>query len=183
LWHSAHGSDEIGRTQQGNNNAYCQDNEISWYDWENVDDDLLAFAKTAIALRRRSPALRPLDYLRGPGGEPAQMVLYRPDAQQMTEEDWQDPAVHALAVALDGREITDADGATTTDRFLLLLNADGEQVEFTIPVTSVPWRVVLTTGEPDDTPSVTENTVTLDARSILLFHGSSEHSTSPTELH
>ncbi len=60
------GGDEIGRTQGGNNNAYCQDNEISWYDWEHADDDLLAFTRTALALRRSHPALRPREYLRGP---------------------------------------------------------------------------------------------------------------------
>ena len=60
------GGDEIGRTQQGNNNAYCQDNEVSWYDWDNVDEGLLAFTKTALAIRHASPALRPRQYLRGP---------------------------------------------------------------------------------------------------------------------
>ncbi len=86
------GGDEIGRTQNGNNNAYCQDNEVSWYDWDNVDKDLLAFVKTAIALRRDNHALRPREYLRGPEGGPAQMALYRPDGKHMTAEDWQDPA-------------------------------------------------------------------------------------------
>ncbi len=62
------GGDEIGRAQNGNNNAYCQDNEVSWYDWDNVDKDLLAFVKTAIALRRDNHALRPREYLRGPEG-------------------------------------------------------------------------------------------------------------------
>ncbi len=77
------GGDEIGRTQKGNNNAYCQDNELSWYDWDNVDKDLLAFVKTAIALRRDNQALRPREYLRGPEGGPAQMVLFRPDGRHM----------------------------------------------------------------------------------------------------
>ncbi len=71
------GGDEIGRTQRGNNNAYCQDSEVSWYDWENIDKDLLAFTKTALRLRRDSPPLRPGQYLRGPEGGPPQMVLYR----------------------------------------------------------------------------------------------------------
>ena len=60
------GGDEIGRTQGGNNNAYCQDNEVSWYDWENADWYLQAFTKTAIALRKQNPPLRPRDYLMGP---------------------------------------------------------------------------------------------------------------------
>jgi glycogen operon protein len=93
--------------QNGNNNAYCQDNEVSWYDWDNVDKDLLAFVKTAIALRRDNHALRPREYLRGPEGGPAQMVLYRPDGKHMTAEDWQDPSARALAMAIDGRQIED----------------------------------------------------------------------------
>src|SRR5262249_44100533 len=67
------GGDEICRTQGGNNNAYCQDNECSWYDWEGADQQMLAFTKMAIALRKAHPALRPREYLRTPGGEPAQM--------------------------------------------------------------------------------------------------------------
>jgi glycogen operon protein len=165
------GGDEIGRTQGGNNNAYCQDNEVSWYDWENVDEDMLAFTKTAIALRRDNYALHPRDYLRGPEGGPAQMVLYRPDGKQMTADDWQDPYARALAMALDGRQIEDAEGDTTTDRFLLLLNAHYEPLRFTIPPGRAKWSAVLTTGKPDETPKLTtRRTITLDARSLLLLH-------------
>jgi isoamylase len=167
------GGDEIGRTQRGNNNAYCQDNEISWYDWANVDHNLLAFTKTALKLRRNSPALRPRQYLRGPEGGPPQMVLYRPDGNQMTAEDWQNAAARALAVALDGRQVTDADGDTNSDRLLLLLNAHHQPVEFTIPISPAIWKAVLTTGGPDDTPPITtRGTITLDARSLLLLQSS-----------
>ena len=140
------GGDEMGRTQRGNNNAYCQDNEVSWYDWENVDKDLLAFTKTALRLRRHSPPLRPRQYLRGPEGGPAQMVLYRADGKQMTPEDWQNPTIRTLAVALDGRHIADEDGDTTSDRYLLLLNAHHEPAKFTIPPGPLAWDAVLTTG-------------------------------------
>jgi isoamylase len=165
------GGDEFGRTQDGNNNAYCQDNEISWYDWENLDPDLVAFTKTAIRLRRDNPALRPRDYLRGAEGGPAQMVLYRPDGKQMSAQDWQDPFARALAVALDGRQIEDAEGETSSDRFLLLLNAHYEPVRFTIPRGPAKWSAVLTTGKPDETPKLTSRrTITLEARSLLLLH-------------
>jgi glycogen operon protein len=165
------GGDEIGRTQNGNNNAYCQDNEVSWYDWDNVDKDLLAFVKTAIALRRDNHALRPREYLRGPEGGPAQMVLYRPDGKHMTAEDWQDPAARALAMAIDGRQIEDSDGETTSDRFLLLLNAHYEPVEFVLPPGRAKWDAVLTTGPIEKTPKLTRRrTVALDARSLLLLH-------------
>ena len=164
------GGDEMGRSQRGNNNAYCQDNEVSWYDWENVDKDLLAFTKTALRLRRHSPPLRPRQYLRGPEGGPAQMVLYRADGKQMTPEDWQNPTIRTLAVALDGRHIADEDGDTTSDRYLLLLNAHHEPVKFTIPPGPLAWDAVLTTGGPDDTPRLTaKGTITLEARSLLLL--------------
>ena len=100
------GGDELGRTQRGNNNAYCQDNEVSWYDWENVDKDLLAFTKTALRLRRDSPPLRPRQYLRGPKGGPRRWSCTGPMGSQMSAEDWQDPTMRTLAVALDGRQIS-----------------------------------------------------------------------------
>ncbi len=167
------GGDEIGRTQGGNNNAYCQDSELSWYDWDNVDENLLAFTKTAIALRREHEALRPREYLRGPGGEPAQMVLYRPDGEQMQAEDWQNPSAKTLAVALDGRQIADVEGETSRDRLLLLINAHHEPVEFTVPTGRGPWRVVLTTDEPDPIEALSSGElVTVRDRSMLLLHSS-----------
>ena len=167
------GGDEIGRTQQGNNNAYCQDNEISWFDWENADKDLHSFVKWAIGLRRANPALRPRDYLRGPEGGPAQIVLYRPDGKHMKERDWQDPHARALCVALDGRQIEDAEGETTPDRFVLLLNAHYGAVRFTIPTSRSTWRPVLTTGRVEETPKLTKRgSVTLGPRSLLLLHSS-----------
>jgi len=165
------GGDEICRSQGGNNNAYCQDNELSWYDWDNADKDFLGFVKEAIALRRANQPLRPRDYLRGPEGGPAQMALYRPDGKHMKAQDWQDPHARALAVALDGRQIEDADGETSGDRFLLLLNAHYEPVKFTIPPGRASWEPVLTTGRLASTPKQTKRrTITIEARSMLLLH-------------
>jgi isoamylase len=164
------GGDEMARTQSGNNNAYCQDNEISWFDWDHVDEHLLAFTRTALALRRDHPALRPREYLRGPGGTPAQMVLYRADGAQMKEEDWQDPHAKTLAISLDGRQIEDAEGEVSRERFLMLLNAHYEPVEFTVPVRPHGWKVVLTSTEPDDTPAISpEGTIDVADRSFLLL--------------
>jgi isoamylase len=164
------GGDEIGRTQQGNNNAYCQDNEISWYDWEHQDEDLLAFTRTALALRLEHPALRPREYLRGPGGAPAQMVLYRCDGKQMLEPDWEDPSAKTLAISLDGRQIEDAEGDTNRERFLVLLNAHYEAVTFTIPVGRSPWRVMLTSAEPGETPPLQAGgVIDVPERSFLLL--------------
>jgi isoamylase len=161
------GGDEIARTQLGNNNAYCQDNELSWYDWEGADKDLHAFVKEAIALRRGNHALRPRDYLRGPEGGPAQIVLYRPDGRQMEPANWQDPHARALCVALDGRKIEDADGETTSDRFLLLLNAHFGPVRFTLPPMRARWEAVLSTATQ---VRLYQRRVTLGPRSLLLLH-------------
>jgi glycogen operon protein len=167
------GGDEIARTQGGNNNAYCQDNEISWYDWGKVDKDLLAFVKEAISIRRANQALRPRKYLRGPEGGPAQMILYRPDGEQMTPQDWEDPHARAICVALDGRQIEDAEGETSSDRFVLLLNAEAAPVKFVIPAGRAKWEPVLTTGRIEDTPKLgARRTITLEARSLLLLHSS-----------
>ncbi|HET6873319.1 MAG TPA: glycogen debranching protein GlgX, partial [Acidimicrobiales bacterium] len=163
------GGDEIGRTQHGNNNAYCQDNEISWYDWDNVDEDLLAFTRTAIALRRVHAALRPRDYLRTEG-RLAQMVLYRPDGQPMQEDDWQSPETNSLAVSLDGRRIEDAEGETSVDHYLLLLNGHWEPVVFTVPRGGAHWFTVLTSGNPGQAEIKPDRTVELEARSLLLLH-------------
>jgi glycogen operon protein len=161
------GGDEIGRTQGGNNNAYCQDNETSWYDWEHADEELLAFTKSLIALRREYVPLRPSVYLRGPEGGVAQMVLYRSTGEPMEDPDWQDPDIRTLAVALDGRRVVDDDGATSPDRFLLCINAFWEPVEFTLPG-SPRWHVVLSTS---DSPAeeLESATATVAARSMLLL--------------
>ena len=165
------GGDEIGRSQRGNNNAYCQDNETSWYDWDHVDQEMLAFTRRAVAIRKAHPALRPREYLRTPGGEPAQMVLYRPDGMEMQPDDWENPATNSLAVALDGRHIEDADGETSRDRYLLLLNAHWEPVDFTIAPGGGHWFTVLASADPDEVPAISaERTVTVGARSLLLLH-------------
>jgi isoamylase len=164
------GGDEIGRTQGGNNNAYCQDNEVSWYDWAHVDEELLDFTRTALALRRDNPALRPRQYLRGAEGGLAQMILYRADGKAMTEADWQDAHSKTLAIALDGRQIEDADGERGRDRLLLLLNAHYETVDFTIPPGPAEWQVALTSAEPENAPAVKpDRTITVEARSLLLL--------------
>jgi glycogen operon protein len=182
------GGDELARSQGGNNNAYCQDNELSWYDWENPDEDLRAFVKGAIALRRQNHALRPRDYLRGPEGGQAQIVLYRPDGKHMGPADWENPSARALCVALDGRQIEGVDGGTTSDRFVLFLNGHDKATRFTVPPGHAKWDVVLTTGRPDKVPRITSRrslkvdreeastitarrTVAVGPRSLLLLRG------------
>ena len=84
------GGDEFGRTQQGNNNAYCQDNDISWFDWSDVDADLLEYTKQLIALRLRHPVFRRRRFLSG--SEASHLRWFTPAGIQMTGADWADPA-------------------------------------------------------------------------------------------
>jgi isoamylase len=165
------GGDEIARTQDGNNNAYCQDDELSWYDWENADQDLLAFTQTVLRLRSENPSFRPHQYLVGAEATRAQMILFRPDGQPMQEQDWDGPPV--LAVGLDGRHIEDIDGETTDERLLLLVNAHHEAVEFTVPGRSASWSEVLSTDPGTDPGDVRSGQVrTLEPRTLVVLQRS-----------
>ena len=94
------GGDELGRTQGGNNNAYCQDNSISWFDWSQPDDELLAFTRRLVALRREHPVLRRRRFL--VGMEASELAWFTPSAKPMATENWTDPNARALAIYLDG---------------------------------------------------------------------------------
>jgi isoamylase len=162
------GGDEIGRTQDGNNNAYCQDDELSWYDWANADTDLLEFTKTVIRLRSENPSFRPLQYLVGADAARAQMILYRPDGRPMEEQDWEGPPV--LAVGLDGRHIEDTEGETSDERFLVLVNAHFEATEFTLPGRNALWGEVLSTDPGTDPGDVKAGAVrTLEPRTLVVL--------------
>ena len=127
------GGDELGRTQGGNNNAYCQDNEISWVDWSAVDTGLLAFTRGLIAFRRSHPVFRRHRYLTGI--EAAELGWFTPAGTPMTQADWEDRSALALGVYLDGSDAPDTgpDGQPLfDDDFLVLVNAWWEPLEFTI---------------------------------------------------
>jgi isoamylase len=99
--------DEIGRTQEGNNNAYCQDNELSWIDWSAADGDLLAFARRLIALRRRHPVFRRRHWFLGRPiyGDLEDVAWFRPDGLEMSEDDWNAGFAKSLGVFLNGKAI------------------------------------------------------------------------------
>ena len=119
------GGDELGRTQGGNNNAYAQDNNISWYDWESTDQELLAFTTRLIALRASNPALRPEWFRQAPAsGEKDTVEITRSDAAGFSDEDWDNP---------DARSVVFVLAHAGADTFALLLNAAENGVEFTIP--------------------------------------------------
>src|SRR5581483_7513646 len=101
------GGDEIGRTQGGNNNAWCQDNEISWFDWETADAELLEFVRRLIALRAAHPVFRRSSFLTGGSGESGlpDVWWFRPDGRRMTQRDWTAAETKTLGVFLNGAEI------------------------------------------------------------------------------
>src|SRR3712207_1631730 len=125
------GGDEMGRTQGGNNNAWCQDTEISWFDWELSEDqeDILGFTRRLIELRQRHPAFHRTTFLRGEADEESGLPdvwWFRPDGRRMTTPDWNRPDAHVLGVFLNGDHLNQrsADGEwLTDDSFLLLFNA------------------------------------------------------------
>jgi len=99
------GGDEMGRSQQGNNNAYCQDNEITWFDWSKQDSDLLGFTKRLVDLRRSHPVFRRRRYLAG--AEAAEVGWFTPAGTAMTGSDWAANSSLALAIYLDGSDDPD----------------------------------------------------------------------------
>jgi isoamylase len=130
------GGDEMGRTQGGNNNAYCQDNETSWFDWSAADSGLLSFTRELVTFRRSHPAFRRRRFLTG--ADVSELGWFTPAGTPMTQPDWSDRNALALAVYLDGSDSPDqaADGRLLLDDdFLVLVNAWWEPLEFVIPAT------------------------------------------------
>jgi glycogen operon protein len=178
----AHG-DEIGRTQQGNNNVYCQDNELSWVDWTHLqtktstgDTDetgetgqdaaraLSAFTARVAALRAEHPIFRRQRFFQGRtirGSNVDDIAWLRPDGQQMTDDDWDTGYARSVAVFLNGQGIPDRDelgDRVIDDSFLLLINAHHEPVDFTLPDPDygTHWKTVLDTADPDQPGSDTK---------------------------
>jgi isoamylase len=145
------GGDEMGRTQEGNNNAYCQDNEITWFDWSAVDTGLLEFTKRLIALRSAHPVFRRSRFLAG--AEASELRWFTPAGAEMTTADWADPNALAIALYLDGSDDPDraADGTwLIDDDFLVLVNAWWEPLDFVLPATrpQAGWQAQIVTYDP-----------------------------------
>jgi isoamylase len=152
------GGDEIGRTQQGNNNAYCQDNEISWYDWEHADPKLLHFTSRLIALRQKHPVFCRRRWFQGRpirGSQVSDIGWFTPRGTEMSEDDWRDGFAKSLAVFLNGAGIPTADERgerVLDDSFYVMFNAHQEPLEFVLPEAKwgERWTVILDTNEPTD---------------------------------
>ncbi|GAA4954190.1 glycogen debranching protein GlgX [Streptomonospora halophila] len=176
----SHG-DEIGRTQGGNNNAYCQDNDISWVDWKHADEesDLLEYVRGLARLRREHPVFRRRRFFQGreagQGGLP-DIAWLRTDGRPMADDDW-NAGGRELGVFLNGDAIGEPDPRgrpVRDDSFLLLLNSGSEAVDFTLPGQEygIAWETALDTAEPDtaDRPLVpAAGTVRVIDRALLLL--------------
>jgi glycogen operon protein len=172
--------DERGRTQGGNNNGYCQDNEISWIDWslDGRREQLLDFTRRLIALRHEHPVFRRSSFLTG---ERERTPLpdswwFRPDGLKMTRKNWELGGSPCVGVFLNGEDLR-AVGAqgepVVDDSFLILFNAHHEPCEFTLPPRRFGryWEVRLSTDAPDAPPERHEarTSVTVQSRSLLLL--------------
>jgi isoamylase len=156
--------DAIGHTQNGNNNAYCQDNDTSWISWapEKMDTELLAFAQRLIALRTDHPAFRRRNFFQGrkiKGADVLDIAWMKPDGEQMTDEEWNQEFARCLGLFLCGEAVDEVDerGQRVRDEnFLLLLNAHHEEIPFVLPTPSsnAGWTAIIdtscqTTQRPD----------------------------------
>src|SRR5689334_1412511 len=145
------GGDEMGRTQQGNNNAYCQDNEITWADWANADTALKDFTTNLIAFRRAHPVFRRRRFLAG--AEASELEWFTPAGTPMNSGDWADPSARAIAIYLDGSDDPDraADGTLLVDDdFLFLVNSWWKPLGFVLPQTrrGVQWHAAIDSYDP-----------------------------------
>ena len=176
--------DEMGRTQQGNNNAYCQDNEISWLDWELDGDQqaLQTFVAGLIALRKRHPLFRRRNFFQGrplQGGTLKDIVWLDCHGEEMTDDAWRQPNTLCLAVFMAGEALgeSDAHGKPITDaNFLLLINAQADDVTFHLPRyhPSGRWQALVDTsaasGRPEAAPKAQPEAIyRLAGRALALF--------------
>ncbi|MBV8220541.1 MAG: glycogen debranching protein GlgX, partial [Solirubrobacterales bacterium] len=170
--------DELGRTQRGNNNAYCQDNETSWVNWEHADHDFLRFVQRLSLLRRQHPVLRRRRFFQGErvrGSNLDDIAWLKPDGTEMDDAAWRTGHARSLAVFLNGMGIRERDPLgmpLVDDSLLLLFNAHWEPVCFTLlAAPAATWRVEIDTSRPDDPPQDLAGAaeLTAAARSLVVL--------------
>lgn len=175
--------DEMGRTQRGNNNAYCQDNELSWVGWQlgRRDRELLEFTRRLVRLRKEHPIFRRRHFFQGRrirGSQLEDLIWLRPDGAEMTEAEWNTRFTRSFGMRLGGDAMMEWDEQgqrISDDTFLLLFNADAHPVEFTLPGdrSDIRWVIVLTTEDPriqeGTRTELPGNRISLEGRSVALF--------------
>ena len=174
------GGDEFGRTQRGNNNAYCQDNEISWFDW-NLGPDaeaLIQFTRRLIGLRHAYPVLHRNRFLTGDWNEALEVkdaTWLTPASEEMRPEQWKDPMARCVGVVLDGRGQTSGIARRGSDATLLIIvNAHHEVVQFKLPKVTGgrAWLALIDTNSPEEdagAPRRPGHLYEVAGRSVLVF--------------
>jgi isoamylase len=174
------GGDELGRTQGGNNNAYCQDNEISWFDWSKVDEPFNDFVRAAVALRREHPVFKRRRFFEGvpTGGPVTDIAWFTPAGKEMDDDAWRADRPGAVAVFLNGDGIPTPDALgerVLDDSFVLLFNAGPDTTSFKVPAGKwgKSWQRVIDTAEfplPEDAaPIAGGSTLQLIGRSTVVL--------------
>jgi isoamylase len=175
------GGDEIGRTQKGNNNAYCQDSEVTWYDWrlDAEQKAMLAFTKRLVALRRSHPGLMRSKFFKGKrirGTEVRDVLWLRHDGHVMSDQDWSSPTTASLAMFLSGHglDFHGEDGkAVVDDDLIVVVNGSDEKLTWVLPALAPrldAWELLVDTGKDDAIESVgPDGTTELEGRTLKLF--------------
>jgi len=181
----SHG-DELGRTQGGNNNGYCQDNEITWIDWESADTELTAFLGGIAAIRTAHPVFRRRRFFNGRpvrargAQDVPDVAFFTPSGSEMTDDDWNAAFGKSVAVYLNGHGIPDLDERgqrVVDDSFVLCFNAHHDAIEFALPPAQFGsrWRLILDTAsglatvDAETAPLEAEATVTVESRALTVF--------------
>jgi isoamylase len=172
------GGDELGRTQRGNNNAYCQDNDISWYDWDRADQHLLGFTKDLIHLRSRHAVFCRRRWFQGQpirGTDVSDIGWFTSNGTEMSDQDWQAGFAKSLGVFLNGdaaRMVDDQGRRVPDDSFYIMFNAHWEQLEFVLPESKwgEQWTLALDTNDASDVVEVEKAGRTLAAGERLHVH-------------
>jgi glycogen operon protein len=182
--------DELGRTQQGNNNAYCQDNEISWINWKTADKDLLEFTKKIIQLRKKHPVFRRRRWFQGlpiKGVGLEDIAWFLPDGSEMTEEHWNVDFAKSLAIFMNGQGIHSIGSKgehVKDDSFYIIFNAFHEPLSFKLPTRQYGsnWTKELDTYEVNFEPATykARESIKVEGRSIMLLRSKVKVATGST---
>jgi glycogen operon protein len=177
--------DEFGKTQQGNNNAYCQNNEISWLNWEQQDQELLVFTKKLIRLRKDHPVFRRRKWFQGQpikGKGLEDIAWFLPEGDEMSDENWNHDFAKSLGLFLNGlglHHVGPQGEAIVDDHFYLIFNAHDGPLDYVVPdkLRGRKWRKVLDTADDDIKDQAIENNeiVTVQGRSVVLLQQPSSH--------
>jgi isoamylase len=179
------GGDEIGRSQAGNNNAYCQDNEVSWYDWAEIDDEFLEWTTRVISFRAEHPVFRRRRWFHGRKIRGIEdMAWFRPDGGEMNDDDWEKGYAQAVGVFVNGESIRTTDqfgGRIVDDTFFVVFNASDLDLDWVLPGRrwGARWVVEFDTDDPtmgtSDAPTATISAggrVTMRSRSMMVLRRS-----------